>query len=103
MIERPRKPRGLSVLETLMEQTGESGNHIAAVIATMEEPTISISAEDHEKIRALLGVMEGRLETLERDLLNEFRKSLDGAKNLIADDISQLRRLTLTGTPAVKP
>lgn len=86
-----------------MEQTGESRNHVAAVIAATEEPTISLSAEDHEKIRALLGVMEGRLETLERDLLNEFRKSLDGAKNLIADDISQLRRLTLTGTPVVKP
>lgn len=85
-----------------MEQPGESGNHITAAIAAVEEPVITLSATEHAQIRALLNVMEGRLDTLERDLLNDFRKSLDRAKDLIGQDVGTLRTLTRTGT-AGKP
>ena len=62
-------------------------------VDVIEEPVVTISATDHAEARALLNLMEGRLEALETSLLAEFKVSLDRVKNSIGLDIERLRTL----------
>jgi hypothetical protein len=60
-------------------------------VAVAEEPVVTISAASAQAVKALLNVMEGRLETLEKNLLLDFQTSLDNARNLLANDVKELR------------
>jgi len=78
----PNEPLGVNVATLRTEP-----------VSVKEEPTIVIPAVQVQAAANLLRVMEGRLDTLELDLLADFNVSLEKAKKLIADDILELRHL----------
>jgi hypothetical protein len=62
-------------------------------VDVVEEPSVTINATDHAEARALLNLMEGRLELFEANLLTDFKVSLDKVKASIGQDINRLRTL----------